>query len=414
LSFSDHQTIQHQIFRIRFTELNEIFAVMSLRSFVTSMIGIFVPIYLYTIGYSLSDIFLLHIIMFAVEFVFEYLAALIISRFGPKHAIALSMIPFITYFWMLSTITTFAWPMWLLGALVGISMAFYWQGYHYDFSRSKSKTSVTKDVSRLYILLAILGAIAPFFGGLIATNFGFNALYTVVLLLLLVVFLPLIWFKEKHIKRNFKPSRIEISKISRDILSYGGAGIEASIAITIWPLFVFAIVGTTQNVGFVTSIALILSIAVTYLVGKKVTNRNRHGFIKAGGLMDSLVYVLVMFVETFSQILSLNFIRSLISSLRSAPFTSEYYLHADEESRLEYIYVMESSIDLFRLLMFFVLYLVSLYLSDTHVLFVGLAFGAIGSLMTAAMPRAKCELPFAPIDKQIKLISKLRPKNATD
>lgn len=405
--------MQHQMFRIRFTELNEIFAVMSLRSFVTGMIGIFVPIYMYTLGFSLADIFLLHIYMFSAEFIFEYVAAQTISKLGPKHAIAISMPFLVTHFWMLSTIKTYNWPLWFIGVMAGISLALYWEGYNYDFSRSKSKIGVTRDISKLYIMLAVLGAIAPFVGGSIAFYFGFEALYTLVLLLLLLVFLPLIWFKEKHISRSFKLSRIDLGPVGRDLVSYGGSGMEASVAITVWPLFVFAIVGTTQKVGFVTSLALVLSIAVTYFVGKRVNNRNRHNFVKAGGMLESFTYILVLFVDSFGQVLSLNFAKSLVGSLRGAPFVSEYYLHADERSRAEYIYAMESAIDLFRLTMFGILYLMTMIFPDATVLIIGLMFGALGSLMTSLMPRAKCELPVCK-DAKIKLIPKLRPRYETN
>ena len=415
MSHSDQQAMQHQMFRIRFTELNEIFAVMSLRSFVTGMIGIFVPIYMYTLGFTLSDIFLLQIFMFSAEFAFEYIAAQIISKFGPKHAIALSMPFLIAHFWMLSTIKTYGWPIWLVAVMGGISLALYWEGYNYDFSRSKTKGGVTKDISKLYIMLAVLGAIAPFVGGSIATLYGFGALYAVVLLLLLLVFLPLIWFKEKHIARNFKLSRINnLGAIAGDLVSYGGSGMEASVAITVWPLFVFAIVGTAQKVGLITSFALVLTILVTYIVGKRVNNHNRHRYIQAGGLADGIIYMLVIFVDSFGQLLSLNFARSLVGSLRSAPFISEYYLHADEQSRAEYIYTMESAIDLFRLVMFGILYLLTMILPDSGVLVVGLVFGATGSWMTGLMPRAKCELPYCSANRTIKFIPKLRPKNATD
>lgn len=406
--------MQHQLFRIRFTELNEIFAVMSLRSFVTGMIGMFVPIYMYTIGFPLSDIFLLHVYMFSAELAFEYVAARIISRLGPKHAIAISMPFLVAHFWMLSTVKAYGWPIWLIAVMGGISFALYWEGYNYDFSRSKTKGGVTKDISKLYIMLAILGAIAPFVGGSIATYYGFGVLYTIVLVMLLLVFLPLIWFKEKHIARNFRLSRMSnLGAISRDLISYGGSGMEASVAITVWPLFVFAIVGTAQKVGFITSIALVLTIMVTYIVGKRVNNHNRHKYIQAGGLMDGVIYMLVIFVDSFGQVLSLNFARSLVGSLRSAPFISEYYMHADEQSRAEYIYTMESAIDFFRICMFGMLYLLTMAFPDAWVLVVGLAFGAAGSWMTSLMPRAKCELPYCSANKTIKFIPKLRPKNAT-
>ena len=413
MPFNEHQTIQHQMFRIRFTELNEIFAVMSLRSFVSSMISIFVPIYMYSLGYPLADIFLFHIYIFAAEFIFEYIATNLVSKFGPKHAMALSLPFFITHLWMLSTLQAYGWPLWLPGVIGGISLAFYWQGYHYDFSRSRKKSQTTKDISRLYILLAILGAIAPFIGGFIATHYGFGMLYGVVIILLSLVFIPLIKGGEKHSAKKLHFKKINLRGISRDLLSYGGTGMEGSVALTIWPLFIFFIVGTYEKVGLVTSLALILTIAVTYVVGKRANSGNRYKFIRAGSFLDMFIYLIVIFIDSFVQVLSLNFARSLVSSLRAAPFISEYYLHADETSRSEYIYFMESTIDLFRLAMFSALYLATFVFAGRAVLIIGLLFGAVGSLFAGFMPPAKCEMPFCKNDK-IRLIPKLRAQHETD
>lgn len=413
LSYSDHQNLQHQLFRIRFTELNEIFAVMSLRSFVCSLIGIFGPIYLYILGYSFRDIIIMHLAMFSVEFAFEYITARLISRFGPKHTMALSMIFLVAHYWMLWTVQSYGWPLWLIGMMGGIHLALYWQSYHYDFSRSKHKREATEDVSKLYIMLALLGAIAPFIGGVISTHYGFSPLYIIVIFSLMFVMFPLLKSGEKHVPKSFSLAKLTCKPSFKDMVSYGGYGIEASTSLVAWPLFAFLIVGTTQNVGLVTSLALVFTITITYMVGKKVNDGNRHEIIKIGSLLDGLVYALLVFVETFMQILSLNFVRSIVSSFRSAPFVSEYYLHADEQNRAEYIFIMESTIDVFKIIMYLALFGLSYFYGLRELLVIALLFGAMGSLLAGFMPRAKCELPYCK-DAKIKLIPKLRVKNAID
>lgn len=414
MSFNDHQNLQHQMFRIRFTELNEIFAVMSLRSLVNAMIGIFVPIYLYALGYSLANIFMFHIFMFSAEFLFEYVATNVVSKFGPKHAIAMSLPFTIVHFWMLSTLPAYGWPLWLVGVVNGVALALYWQGYHYDFSKAKRKNNVTNDLSRLYIMLAVLGAVGPFVGGYIATHYGFGILYGVILILLSLVFIPLMKKGEKHSARKVNLRRVHLGHIARDVISYGGTGIDGSVSLTIWPLFIFFILGTYESVGLVTSLALFLTIAVTYAVGKLVNNGNRYKYIRVGSLLDTIIYLMVIFIDSFVQVLSLNLARNVVGSLRAAPFVSEYYLHADETSRSEYIFFMESTIDLFRIVLFAALYFMTFFLANKQALIAGFIFGAIGALLVGLMPRSKCEMPFCKEPKGIKLISKLRPQHETN
>jgi hypothetical protein len=388
---NEHQSVQHQLFRIKFTELNEIFMIMSLRSFVISMIGIFVPIYLYTMGYSLRYIILLEIIQFVVEAFFEILALKLNIKWGPKHTIALSMPFLILNFFLLRTLPDYNWPIWLIGASAGICLAFYWQAYHYDFSRSKHKKASTKDVSKLYVILAVLGAIAPFIGGVIASRFGIKTLFTFVILLLIMVLIPLLKDGEKVTQHKINFSRIKIKNIYRDIISYGGSGIEASASLKMWPLFIFLILGSYEKVGFVTSLALIITIVVTYYIGKSVNNINRHRFIKFSSITNSIIYILQTFVDSFGQVMSINIARSFTHSIHAAPFVSEYYLHADENSRAEYIYLMELSIDIFRLFAYLVLLGLTYVFADKQVIIAALLMGSVGSLMTGLMPKARCE-----------------------
>ncbi|MEI6266440.1 MAG: hypothetical protein WCP14_00940 [bacterium] len=414
MSVSDHQNIQHQIFRIKYTELNEIFLVMALRSFVCGMITIFIPIYLYNIGYSLRDILFLFLIMFSVEFVFEYFSARLRTELGPKHAIAISFPFLIAHMWLLATIQTYNWPLWIPALFGGISLALYWQGYHYDFSKSKHKGQATRDVSKMYIILAVLGAIAPFVGSSVLTYLGFNVLYFIVIFALAFAFIPLVKQKEFNTKGILKLKKLKPKDIILDMVSYGGSGVEATISLVIWPLFIYIILKSYQYLGIITSAALIVTIIVTYFVGRRVTNKNRHLYIRNSSFLDSLIYIMLIFVESFIQVASLNMARSLVSSLRSAPYVSEYYLHADERSRSEYIFYMESAIDFFKILMYAFLIILTFSFTDKEVLIAGLVIGAVGALAASLMPRAKCEMPVntqSLIAKKIKITPKLRAHN---
>jgi hypothetical protein len=377
------------------------------------MIAIFIPIFLFTIGYTLRDIFIYNLIMYIFTFSLEYFSACLRTELGPKHALAFSMPALVANLWLLSTIQTYHWPLWFPALCGAFTMALYWQGYHFDFSRSKHRGQATKDVSRMYVILAILGTIAPFFGSTIVTYFGFNVLYFVVIVALALVFVPLLKQGEAHSKKPFKLKKLKVQDIKWDLISYGGNGVEAAIANTIWPLFVYIIVRNYQSVGAITSAALAVTVVVTYIVGKRVTNKNRHSYILTSSYMDSFIYMILAFVETIIQVATLNIARSFVSSLRTAPYTSEYYLHADESNRSEYIFYMESAIDFFKIPLFAILIGLTYYLDTRGVLVAGLLMGAMGAFMASLMPRAKCEMPYCEA-KSIKLTPKLRPKNATN
>jgi sugar phosphate permease len=180
-------------------------------------------------------------------------------------------------------------------------------------------------------------------------------------------------------------------------------GWETVASNQIWPLFHFLIIGSYSTIGLITSVTLFASVLVTYWVSKRADKQGRVGFLKIGSLATAVVSVLHVFVESTLQAFMVNTGRSLTQSIFKPPFDSEYYLHADEESRSEYIYIMESTVDIARLVFYLILYILSLTYALPTVLIIGLLLGAFGSALVALMPAAKCEICGEIINKEIKV-----------
>jgi MFS family permease len=383
---------------------------MSIRSFIIGMIGIFIPIYLYTLTHQIRTVILLYLLMFSFEAFFELPSALFMARFGPKHNIALSLPILVFHFWLLWTLPEYNWPIWFISLTAGICLALFWEGYNYDFSRSKNRQSATVQVSRMYIIIAILGAIAPFIGGTIASKFGLHFLFGLATGALLFAVVPLFMNKEVHLRRKFNVFKLRRKRLSLQAVSYCASGIEATTNANFWPLFVFLIVGNYQKVGLVTSTALLLTIIVTYIVGKTADERGKCGYIKLGSSITGLAYFAKAFVDNIFQVFGLNIITAISHSLFTSPFVTEYYLHADEDYRSEYIFLMEFAIDLGRVLFLGILYFISFYLPTEKLLMVSLLLGGLITFGIGLMPDSRCEIPHI-TNKKIKVSPILRSKS---
>lgn len=388
---SNQHIVAHHYFRTKHTELNQIYAVMSMRSFFLALIVIFIPIYFLKIGFSAEQIFLYYTLVYLFEAILEYAATLFLVRFGPKHNIAISMPLLIFHLSLLWTLPLYNWPLWLVAFTASISLAFFWQGYHFDFSKAKHSKSAAKEISKMYIVIAILGAIAPFLGGVIATNFGIGYLYAFVVLGLLISIIPLIKTKEPHVRKSIDYKRLNFRNLMKDQFSYGGAAVETSTAMVIWPLFIYAVVGTYQKVGAITSIALIGTVFITYIAGKRADKISKRRYIKRGSYLSGLVNFAKSLSSSAFHILFLNIITSIAHALYTSPWFAEYYLHADKEGRAEYISYMEFSADIFRAVFFFSLYLLSFVFVLNDLLVAGLIIGGFFSFLIALMPAAKLE-----------------------
>ncbi len=386
---SESHLSQHHIFRLKNTELNEIYAVMSIRSTVISLINIFIPIYLYTITYSIRTIVFFWLVMFAVEMLLEYPAMRLIAHFGPKHSIAFSLPFLVLYFWGLWTYPVYHWPIWLIAILGAITMAFFWQAYHYDFSKCKEKKRATKQISTMYIIIAFLTAAGPLVGGIIAQRFGLNLLFGVVTGLILITIFPLFVQREPHVRHKPQIRKIFNKSILRQIVAYGGTGVELSTTMVFWPLFLFFVVGTYEKVGFVVAASLAVTVIVTYLIGQIADKRSKKYFINVGALLTAALDALRIFVFSVMTASIVNVLRGVTHSLYESPFTAEYYLHADEQSRIEYMFLMEIGVDFFRVIFFGFLFFLTFYLTGPQVLVWALLIGAAFTFLITLMPAAK-------------------------
>lgn len=410
MSVIEDHLIKHHLFRFRYTELNEIYWFMAIRSFALSLVTIFVPIYLYKSDYGISNIFLYYAALYLFEFIFELPAAKFIKSFGPKHSMTLSLPFMIFHIWQMLTLGVIHWSPIALALPLSFSLAFFWEGYHYDFSRSKHAKKATKEIGSTFIIMTMAGASAPLLGGLLATYVGINwLLVTVIVLLTAGAF---ILFKTKD--ENFRRGKINLKKVNfrhikKHIVSYSGLGWETVSVMQIWPLFLFFIIASYSGIGLITSITLLVSVLVTYWVCRRADKGKRMSFIKTGSIAGAIVGVLQVFVDTVTKAFAANVGRALSQSVFKPPFDSEYYLHADEESRSEYIYVMESTVDLARMSFYIILYILSFYLPLNTLLIIGLLMGAAGSALISLMPPAKCDICQPIENKKIKLM----PRPAT-
>ena len=128
-------TLAHFFHFFKNRELNEMYVSISIRSFALSLIGVFVPIYFYLIGYSLVSIFFFYMLQSLAQIIFSIPIAKISSKFGIKHLMGLSVPFLIVFFFLLYSIETFNWPLPLLSVFAGLSTAMFWLPYHIDFAK---------------------------------------------------------------------------------------------------------------------------------------------------------------------------------------------------------------------------------------------------------------------------------------
>jgi len=106
-------------------ELVQIYVSLAIRSFALSLLGIFLPLYLYKeVGFAFNEMLSFYIFFPVVLAIMAPLAAKFCAKFGVKHSVLFSMPFYIAFLILLYLMPVFRTPIVVLGALVGTSLAF--------------------------------------------------------------------------------------------------------------------------------------------------------------------------------------------------------------------------------------------------------------------------------------------------
>ncbi len=184
-------------------ELNEMYLSISIRAFAISLIGVFIPIFFYSRGYSLPTIFLFYAVQSFFHILFSVPSAKISSRYGIKHSILLSIPPLIILLMLLYSFDVYSWPLYFLSFFAGMSTALFWIPYHVDFAKFTDKKNRGKQVAFSGFVASIFSAVGPLLGGFLLVVLGFKSLFIIVSALLFISVIPLFFSKEVHESSEF-------------------------------------------------------------------------------------------------------------------------------------------------------------------------------------------------------------------
>lgn len=346
----------HLINFLKNRELDELYASVALRSLALGMINIFIPIYLYKINYSLSEIFLFFALGALVHVLFAFPSAKISSFYGFKHSIFFSVPFLILFYLLLASLDSFGWPLWILAFLLGVGNALFWVGYHTDFAKFSDLENRGKEVGFSQVLNFVATAGGPFIGGLILVVGGFVYLFAVAAVLLVISVIPLFWSDDPHESLSFSLRQVFYDQTLREYLGFLGHGIEVGARFIVWPLFVFVTFAASFPVlGLIFSVSWIASIMFTAVTGE-LSDWKRELVLRFGAFLNAVIWILKYFVASIPQVFVADFFHGFTRSAIHVPFDALTYDKANQKGNiLEFVVFRETVAPLGSALFFLVM-----------------------------------------------------------
>lgn len=373
---------------IDFDELSEIYISMMIRSLATSMVGIFIPVYLYRLGHSLPAITSVFGCYFSVRVLLDLVAAHTTARIGPKHTLVVGQLLQIATSALFLTLPIFDWPLPLLGIFWGGAASFFFVPFHINFSKVKHRLHGGKEVSYEQIMEKIGFALGPAVGGIVAVLFGARYIFLVSAIMLVAGLWPLFRTAEStQLKQKLDFAGLPFKKIKHLIPSYIGLNVENTLCLMLWPLFLGMFILTGEDVfvgvGTMASISVFAAIVAAHAIGKTVDNRQGRPLLRYSAVANSLVYIVRIFTVSYPMALATNIANEVITLGYRLPYTKAFYDAADDLPgyRIVFISSMEIMGCMAKASMWWLLTGLALILSARQTIYIGFGIAAVASLL---------------------------------
>jgi len=359
-------------------EIKEFFMTVTVQQIGFGLVSIFEPIYLYQLGYSFADIMLYVLAVYIPYFFLIPLGGNFAKRFGYEHTLAVG-----TFFNIAYIVALFALPsapalIFIVPFLLTLQKTFWWPAYHANFARFGKKKEMGREVGLLQALYVASSGIGPLLGGVIVAFTGFNALFIIAIVVLAASIIPLFTTPEKFKARDLKwadQMRFFFSRNNwRMIVGSFGFGSDL-IAYTLWPLFIYFILGNTAELGVVVAVSTTLTMIITVMAGRLSDKFGWRNVFTWSALLQSITWLLRPLGITFGPITASNVVGTATTSVMYVPYYSGIYNQAKKNHVMATVVAAEMGLILGKILIAAVLFVLLQFTDSLQLTFlVGFAF----------------------------------------
>ena len=313
-------------------EVTEVYWFTIIANLAISMVFIFEPIYLYTLGFSFISIMWFYAMVYGWYLILVFSGAKFASRYGYKHSIFLSCIFLVCYWFSLFFIKLrpelfFAAPLFL-----ALQKSWFWPAYDADMALFTARDQRGREVSVLFTIIQIAFIAGPFLGGIVSQNFGFMALFVCASILALLSAYPLFSSPEIYSRHEFQIKNFlrMLGKYPWNFFGYWGYA-EDLMLTSLWPVYMFIVVGNFQNLGFISTIATVAGTMIMLYIGRRIDRRGgRHNLIFESTVVYGATWIVRFLARGIPLVLGFDILTKASKDVLDVPLNSITFERAGE------------------------------------------------------------------------------------
>ncbi len=330
-------------------EVREMFISTAILDFATSAVMVFEPIYLYTLGFSLTGILWFYVAVYALYFLLLPIGGRICHSHGYEHTMLFSS-PFLILYYL--SFFAISYNRLFIIAAVGalaIQKILYWPGYHSNFATWSQPAEGAREISNMSALVAFVSALAPVAGGLVAAAAGFKVLFVAVAVLILISNIPLLQTPEFFVPKKFSygaaVTRVFRRENRRKLVACLGFG-EELIALVLWPIFIVMIIPNLLSLGALISLSMVANVIVTLYVGGLCDDGEKIPVLRSGTVFTFGSWIARVMVTGGLGVFLVDSFYRVSKNMIGVPLTALIYDEARRGSATEEVVFFEMALSL--------------------------------------------------------------------
>jgi len=267
-----------------------------------AMIAIFIPLYLLSLGFSLSMVMIYFLLHSVAQMVFIFPAARFCERYGAKKSVFIAITSLILFYILLISLPTAPALVYAIPIIYGIYAAFYWIPFNSMFSSGLDKGNVGKEYGMFSALVRVSAVLGPLIGGILIALTGFQTPFLIALTFLVLAWIPMMHSKDFTIKAKCSLKK-ELKNLDyRHLLGFIGWGITVR-SISLWHIFIFFLFGSYVFVGGIGTLGMLMAIVGTFIAGLTFDRLGTRWIFPLNTIFGSLLGIARAFVGTVYQVI---------------------------------------------------------------------------------------------------------------
>lgn len=367
--------------------MTQIYIFESIFMFVKTLVGVFIPLYLYSQGVNLVEVFIFMGLVSFVKVLIQPFAISILNKIGFKWTLFLSIPIYIMFLYSINDISNSYTELLISLTLLALYLVLFWPAMHAEIAQRSLGNS--SKIGNLQLIITIVTAFAPVVGGFLLEFSSYQILLLISLILLILASIPLLLSKDIPLKKiNF--NYITIIKYlglrkNRSNVPFYGEGIEGTLVLVVAPILFFIWMNSNfATVGLILTIVSYITIIFVFIFKKIMLKYPKRRLLKRVSQVTSITWIFRCVAFSIGGVLLIisEVLDKMIGKAFYISYTSVLFDVEEKDKLFDYIMQREVGIGFSKFLISLVI-ATFLYIFDQSiiVLIIVLLLGIAASLM---------------------------------